>query len=173
MGEDYDYDYEDYDDYDYDDYDYEESYLAEIDKKVEEVIARFGEEAWFMPYAKDLLKKEIITDLQNPVRRVSRNEFRTMLADAVWVEVGSDYGIDYDSWENLYSYENISKLEAITHIVQAFFPGEENPFTFAKENGIISADSDEGVLQSYDLMLVELIKMLSVVMELVDDGAEG
>jgi hypothetical protein len=59
-------------------------------------------------------------------------------------------------------------LDAVTYIVKTFFPEEKNPVEFARQNGIVSKSFSISKARGQDLIQVELIKMLSVTLDLVE-----
>lgn len=138
------------------------------EKELKAVSEKFGD-AWFVSYAEDLIEKDVIDTFQDPLRKTSENEFRSLLDKSIYsLDDYYNYDLDFDIWDSLSSYEHISKLDSVTYIVQTFFPEESNPIAFAREKGIVSNSFSVAKAREQDLILVDLVKMLSVVLEIVD-----
>jgi len=163
------------DDYGYDDYwtQWEEEQAEKKAKTIEDIKNKFGEETWFVPYVLDLIEKNVMDDFYKPDRSVSGYELGDLLDNAIYVTSSYDVYLKDIILDKIANYEPVSKLDAVNYVVEVFFLKNTNQVAYARERGIVSEAFNVAKAREQNLTLAELVKMLSVAIELAEEDYYG
>lgn len=164
-------------DYNYDsdsDYDYEDDLTipeTQVQETSDEVVS-FDTNAWYAPFVQNLIDKNIIYYVDNPAQKLTKSEFKELLdsvSNYCYYSLDQSLDLTAEARVKLSSSEKISKLDALTYIVNTFFPEEKYPVAFAMKNGIVSTGFNTSEARVKKATIVEIAKMLSVSIDLLEN----